>query len=62
MAEDQDFELLANKPKSKLFQMSIDDYLKLITGGYFWELYPEATGKYKQDVELSRNKQFKIEL
>ncbi len=60
--EDQDFELLMNKPVKKLHQMSIDEYIKLIKGGYFWELYPEATGKYSVDIEMSRNKQFKIEL
>ena len=46
---------------NKLHKLSKREYTKLLNSGMFWELYPEATGIYEKDVQLSLNNKFKIE-
>lgn len=41
--------------------MTIQEYTLLKETGMFWELYPEATGDYQKDRELSAQGKFKIE-
>jgi hypothetical protein len=47
--------------KNKLKYFTINDYNSLIESGMFWELYPEATGYFDDDVQMSINGEFKIE-
>lgn len=47
--------------KNKICAMSLLDYSKLKESGMFWELYPEATGYYKDDRALSAKGMFKVE-
>ena len=37
---------------SVLHNISLENYLKLVNSGMFWEWFPELTGIYKQDMEL----------
>lgn len=46
---------------NKLSTFTKEEYNTLLNSGMFWELYPEATGIYYKDVELSLNNKFKIE-
>ena len=47
--------------KNKIKLMTIQEYILLKETGMFWELYPEATGNYQKDRELSEIGKFKIE-
>ena len=46
-------------PKIKDFTK--EEYLKLLNSGMFWEWYPEATGIYETDKDMSNNNCFSIE-
>jgi hypothetical protein len=46
---------------NKLCFFTKEQYELLLHSGMFWELYPEATGDYEKDKELSRNNEFEIE-
>ena len=48
--------------KNKIKDFTEEEYLTLLNSGMFWELYPEATGIYEKDVELSKQGKFNIEL
>lgn len=37
-----------------LILISRMDYNKLVSSGMFWELFPEATGNYEQDIKLAK--------
>lgn len=45
----------------KIKDFTLEEYQALKDTGMFWEFYPEATGMYKVDVELSRLGEFKFE-
>ena len=45
----------------KLHTFTKEEYTKLLNSGMFWELYPEATGIYEKDIQLSLDNKFKIE-
>lgn len=40
-----------NKPKYPLEYMTQDQYLKIKQNGVLYKVWPQATGKYKLDVE-----------
>lgn len=42
-----------------LKDFSKEEYTMLLKSGMFWELYPEATGDYSEDV-VSRREDHKI--
>ena len=48
--------------KNKIKDLTIGEYLSLVNSGLFYELYPEATGNYEEDVKLSKEGKFKIEI
>ena len=48
-------------PKNKLKDYTKEEYLLLLNSGMFWELYPEATGIYEADKDMSNNNCFNIE-
>lgn len=48
-------------PKNKLKDFTEEEYLKLLNSGMFWEWYPEATGIYEIDKDMSNNNCFSIE-
>jgi hypothetical protein len=45
----------------KIKDLSLYEYDLLMSTGMFWELYPEATGRFKEDVQMSIDNKFKIE-
>jgi len=45
----------------KLHKFTRSEYELLKASGMFWELYPEATGTFKVDKQLSKEGKFKIE-
>jgi hypothetical protein len=47
--------------KNKIKYFTVKEYKSLKKTGIFWELYPEATGNYIEDVILSINNKFSIE-
>jgi len=47
--------------KNKIKDLSKEEYLLLVNSGMFWELYPEATGIYEEDIKSSQNNKFNIE-
>ena len=47
--------------KNKIKDLTIGEYYLLLNSGLFFELYPEATGIYEEDVKLSKKGRFKIE-
>jgi translation elongation factor EF-G len=69
IAEDLDmlvdlmFDVLSGKSekKNKIKYMDESEYKGFIASGMFYELYPEATGNYVEDMELSKGNKFKIE-
>ena len=48
--------------KNKIKDLTMGEYCLLLNSGLFFELYPEATGIYEEDVKLSKEGKFKIEL
>lgn len=40
---------------ANLYSISKEDYIRLVKSGMFWELFPEATGKYEVDMEMAKN-------
>ena len=48
--------------KNKIKDFTFEEYLSLLQSGMFWVLYPEAVGIYTEDVKLSKEGKFKIEL
>ena len=53
--------IIMEEIKNKIKLMTIQEYILLKETGMFWELYPEATGNYQKDRELSEKGKFKIE-
>lgn len=45
----------------KLHNFTIQEYANLKNTGLLWELFPEATGNFLDDVETSFNNEFRIE-
>jgi len=39
---------------ANLHTISYKDYVKLINSGMFWELFPDATGKFDVDMKLAQ--------
>lgn len=47
--------------KNKIKDFTLKQYNNLLHSGIFWELYPEATGIYREDILKSAKGEFKIE-
>ena len=48
--------------KNKIKDLTLGEYLLLVNSGLFFELYPEATGSYDEDIKLSKEGKFKTEI
>ena len=45
---------------ANLWTISKEDYLRLHKSGMFWELFPDAVGRYEEDMKLAEDDYKKV--
>jgi len=44
----------------RLDEMELEEYLKVLQSGMFWEWYPSATGNYEEDTGNERDEKTSV--